>query len=326
MIEVDSLVRTLGDAHVLDGLSFVASPGSVTGFLGPNGAGKTTTLRMLTTLLAPTSGTAVVAGSDVQEAPDEVRRRIGYVGQGNAAAHAQRAGDELYSQGLIHGMDRRQARARAAELLESLGLAELERRKVSDLSGGQRRRLDVAMGLVHAPGLLFLDEPTSGLDPHNRVNLWEHIMRMRAESGMTIVLTTHYLDEADSFAERVVVVDHGEVIADDTADALKAGLAGDRLVLEAADPAAAARLAGITARAVGVRAVSAEGVRVEARVLDGPRVLPEILVAAWDADARAVSAVLQRPTLDDVFLSLTGRSLREAGTGATVPASPKDAA
>ncbi len=183
-------------------------------------------MRMLGTLIAPTSGTAVVAGHDVVTESAQVRRRIGYVGQGNGAGHSQRVGDELYCQGVIYGLDRAAARRRTAELVENLDLGELVSRKVSALSGGQRRRLDVAMGLVHAPSLLFLDEPTTGLDPQNRANLWEHIQWMRAEHEMTILLTTHYLDEADSMAERLVVVDHGEVIADDTADALKADLAG----------------------------------------------------------------------------------------------------
>ncbi|KAJ8144100.1 hypothetical protein OY671_002775 [Metschnikowia pulcherrima] len=192
---------------------------------------------MLTTSTRPTSGTATVAGHDVVAEPDAVRHRIGYVGQGNGAGHAQRAVDELASQGRIHGSDRRSARRRADESLDSLELTAHGTRKVSDLSGGQRRRLDVAMGLVHAPSLLFLDEPSTGLDPHNRANSWEHVSRMRddarATTGepMTIVLTTHYLDEADTMAERVVVVDHGRVIADDTAANLKAELAGDRVLV-----------------------------------------------------------------------------------------------
>ena len=218
----DFVVSRTDTVHAVRGISLNVEPGELVAVLGPNGAGKTTTLRMLTTLIAPTSGTATVAGYDVSTDPGRVRRQIGYVGQGNGAGHSQRVRDELSGQGVIYGLDRRAAKQRTEELLESLELKDLANRKVSDLSGGQRRRLDVAMGLVHAPNLLFLDEPSTGLDPQNRANLWDHILRMREQYSMTIVLTTHYLDEADSMAERVVVVDHGEVIADDTADSLKA--------------------------------------------------------------------------------------------------------
>src|SRR5918994_6288400 len=165
--------------HAVRGISLDVEAGELVAGLGPNGAGKTTAMRMLTTLIAPTSGSATIAGYDVGSDPAQVRRRIGYVGQGNGAGHSQRVGDELYGQGVIYGLDRRAAKRRTGELLEALDLTDLARRKVSDLSGGQRRRLDVAMGLVHAPTLLFLDEPSTGLDPQNRANLWDHILRMR---------------------------------------------------------------------------------------------------------------------------------------------------
>ncbi|MGN7704732.1 ATP-binding cassette domain-containing protein [Cellulosimicrobium sp. 22601] len=321
--------------HAVRGIDLDVAPGELVAVLGPNGAGKTTTLRMLTTLIRPTSGTATVAGHDVVAEPDAVRHRIGYVGQGNGAGHAQRAVDELASQGRIHGLDRRTARRRADELLDSLELGSYGARKVSDLSGGQRRRLDVAMGLVHAPSLLFLDEPSTGLDPHNRANLWEHVLRMRddalASTGepMTIVLTTHYLDEADTMAERVVVVDHGQVIADDTAENLKADLAGDRVVVTLAPTQGplhddAARLLALARRVEGFReatrtpdgtpAVGHDAApSLEVRAERGDAYLPRLLRAA-DADGIAVeTALVHRPTLDDVFLALTGRSLREAG-------------
>jgi ABC-2 type transport system ATP-binding protein len=294
------------------GISLDVAPGELVAVLGPNGAGKTTTMRMLTTLIAPTSGTARVAGHDVIAEPAAVRRRIGYVGQGNGAGHNQRARDELYSQALMYGLDRAAARHRAGELLESLGLIDQAQRKVSALSGGQRRRLDVALGLVHAPSLLFLDEPTTGLDPQNRANLWAHIDRMRTEHGTTIVLTTHYLDEADAMAERVVVVDDGQVIADDTAEALKTTLAGDRIVATAADPDAAARLASVARNLAGARSVTVgHDSTVDVRLDDGPAALPELVVAAQAAGVRVLGAQVFRPTLDDVFLSLTGRRLRE---------------
>jgi ABC-2 type transport system ATP-binding protein len=310
----DFVVGRSNTVHAVRGISLDIEAGELVAVLGPNGAGKTTTIRMLTTLLAPTAGTATVAGHDVVAASATVRSLIGYVGQGNGAGHMQRAADELFSQGLIYGLDRRAARRRAGELLEALDLVALADRKVSSLSGGQRRRLDVAMGLVHHPSLLFLDEPSTGLDPHNRANLWDHILQMRdrAATPMTIMLTTHYLDEADSMAGRVVVVDHGEVIADDTAEALKAELAGDRVELGAADPVRAGELAALIERLPGGRDVQVDGGSVTARVADGPRALPELLRAADRAGLVVVTAQVHRPTLDDVFLSLTGRSLRES--------------
>jgi ABC-2 type transport system ATP-binding protein len=312
--------------HAVRGITLDVEPGELVAVLGPNGAGKTTTMRMLTTLIAPTAGSAEVAGFDVVTASAQVRRRIGYVGQGNGAAHAQRVRDELNSQGAIYGLDRTAARRRSGELLDALDLGELAARKVSDLSGGQRRRLDVAMGLVHAPSLLFLDEPSTGLDPQNRANLWDHILRMRAEHGMTIVLTTHYLDEADSMAERVVVVDHGQVIADDDPESLKSTLAGDRVVATAASRDGAAALARLAASLPGARDVEIEGSQVSARVKDGPSALPELVTAAVGEGVVVAGAQVHRPTLDDVFLSLTGRSLREEGTTAHAQQEQQDTA
>jgi len=310
----DFAVSRTETVHAVRGISLDVEPGELVAVLGPNGAGKTTTLRMLTTLITPTSGTATVAGYDVTADPGQVRRRIGYVGQGNGAGHAQRAGDELVGQGVIYGLDRRTARRRAGELLEALELTDLAQRKVSELSGGQRRRLDVAMGLVHAPSLLFLDEPSTGLDPQNRANLWDHILRMREQYAMTIVLTTHYLDEADSMAERVVVVDHGEVIADDTADGLKGKLAGDRIALTVA-PSNVNRLLPVAEKLPGAREVVAVGDELSVRVADGPAALPELVAAAQRAGVPIAAAQVHRPTLDDVFLNLTGRSLREDSNG-----------
>ena len=323
----DFVVSRSSTVHAVRGISLEIDAGELVAVLGPNGAGKTTTMRMLTTLIAPTSGTATVAGHDVVAESAQVRRQIGYVGQGNGAGHTQRVRDELYSQGVIYGLDRRAARQRAGELIEALELTELTGRKVSDLSGGQRRRLDVAMGLVHAPPLLVLDEPSTGLDPQNRANLWQHILRMRAEYEMTIVLTTHYLDEADSMAERVVVVDHGEVIADDTPEVLKAKLAGDRIVVTAADTEGARRLARLSEHLPEARDIVLDGARVEARVSDGPGSLPELMREAQDAGVRVTTAQVHRPTLDDVFLNLTGRSLRETeGNGENTDGENSDGA
>ena len=313
----DFVVSRSKTVQAVRGISLDVEDGELIAVLGPNGAGKTTTMRMLTTLIEPTSGSATVAGHDVVTESARVRSLIGYVGQGNGAGHMQRAVDELYSQGLIYGLDRRAARRRAGELIEALDLTALATRKVSSLSGGQRRRLDVAMGLVHNPSLLFLDEPSTGLDPHNRANLWDHILQMRQHAAvpMTIMLTTHYLDEADSMAGRVVVVDNGRVIADDTAEALKADLAGDRVEVGLDGPARVADLAALIARLPGGRDVVIDRTTVTGRVADGPRALPELVRAADRADLVVTSAQVFRPTLDDVFLSLTGRSLREAENG-----------
>ena len=310
LIRTRGLTRTFGSATAVRELDLDVREGELVAFLGPNGAGKSTTLRLLTTLLAPTSGTATVAGCDVRTDPAGVRRRIGYVGQGNGAGAAQRVADELVSQGRAYGLGRADARARTAELLDALQLGPLARRKVSTLSGGQRRRLDIALGLVHRPGLLFLDEPSTGLDPQSRANLWEHVLRLRAEHGMTIFLTTHYLDEADTMAERVMVMDRGQVIADDTAARLKSKHVGERVVVRAATPEGARRVAA----AVGTEAadVTVAGTEVTARVEDGPATLPTLLRAVPGVEV--VAAEVRRPTLDDVFLALTGRSLREEAT------------
>ena len=242
----------------------------------------------------------------------DVRRSIGYVGQGNAAGHQQRGRDERVSQARAHGMSRRESQHRADELLEAFDLTEHGRRPVSTLSGGQRRRLDVAIGLVHTPHLLFLDEPSTGLDPQNRANLQEQIKRLHADHGTTIVLTTHYLEEADAIAERVVVIDHGLVIADDTATGLKSGL-GDLVTLgfgTGDDAALAAErvAAGLTSEASVQRA----GCVVSIRMRGGAELAPGMVqdLAGVGIPVRRIEVV--GPTLDDVFLDLTGRSLRES--------------
>jgi ABC-2 type transport system ATP-binding protein len=319
LISARGLTRSFGAVQAVRGLDLDVAEGELVAFLGPNGAGKTTSLRLLTTLLAPTAGTATVAGCDVRTDPAGVRRRIGYVGQGNGAGHAQQVSDELVSQGRAYGLGRAEAAARAAALLDALELAPLAKRRVSTLSGGQRRRLDVALGLVHRPELLFLDEPSTGLDPQSRANLWEHVLRLRAEHGTTIFLTTHYLDEADTMAERVLVMDAGRVIADDTADRLTSAHVGERVVVRAADPAGAARIAAAAAgaarsTAAGEPGVTVDGTTVTVRVADGPAALPALLRAV--PDVAVETAEVRRAALDDVFLALTGRSLRDENKGA----------
>lgn len=294
------------------GLDIDIEQGELVAFLGPNGAGKSTSFRMLTTLLPPTSGSASVAGCDIIADPVGVRRRIGYVGQGNGAGHGHRVRDELITQGLAYGLSGAESRSRAEELLKSLDLEPLAKRTAMTLSGGQRRRLDIAIGLVHRPEMLFLDEPSTGLDPQNRANLWDHILKLRQDHGTTIFLTTHYLDEADSMAERVLVIDHGKVIADDTPANLKDNLAGDRITITTCTETEARQAAEIAEQIPSRHDISVDGTTVNLRVVQGTALLPQFLKSLDASAIQVQTAEVKRPTLDDVFLALTGRSLRES--------------
>jgi ABC-2 type transport system ATP-binding protein len=313
MIEATGLTKTFrtkaGAVEAVRGIDVHVAPGEIVGLLGPNGAGKTTTLRMLTTLLSPTAGTARVAGADLLRESRTVRSRIGYVAQiGAMPAPGTRLGEELVAQARLQGMSKADAIARLADLAPRLDLAGLEGRALSELSGGQRRRFDVALGLMHDPKLVFLDEPTTGLDPQSRANLWQHIRLLRDELGVTIVLTTHYLDEADVLADRLLVMDDGVVVADDTGERLKAKVSGDVITLEVADPTAAAVVVG---RAVDGRMVAIDGTRVQVTVERGDVEVAPLLRALDAAGVELTSVSVKRPTLDDVFLTLTGHALRE---------------
>jgi ABC-2 type transport system ATP-binding protein len=313
MIEAAGLTKTFrtrtGAVEAVRGIDVRVAPGEIVGLLGPNGAGKTTTLRMLTTLLAPTSGTARVAGADLLRESKAVRSRIGYVAQiGAMPAPGTRLGEELVAQARLQGMSKSAAAARLAELAPRLDLAGLAGRALSELSGGQRRRFDVALGLMHGPKLVFLDEPTTGLDPQSRANLWQHIRSLRDDLEATVVLTTHYLDEADALADRLLVMDNGVVVADDTADRLKAQVSGDVITLQVPEPAAAA---DVVQRAVAARTVAVEGDRVHVTVERGDTEVAPLLRALDAAGIELVAVSVKRPTLDDVFLTLTGHALRE---------------
>ena len=321
MIRARGLVQTFqtrqgrekSEVRALDGVDLDVAEGEVVGFLGPNGAGKTTTLRILTTLLRPTEGTATVAGYDVASQSREVRKAIGYVSQTGGAFSGARAGDEVVDHGMLYGLARKVAEARGKELFEQLDLQGLWTRLPRNMSGGQKRRLDIAMGLIHEPSLVFLDEPTTGLDPQARANLWHHIADLRQRRGATIFLTTHYLDEADALSDRIVIIDKGRIVASDTADNLKDQVAGDLVDLEVADAstvaAAAERLGSITESGTEI---DVDGSHVRARVRRAGRAVPGLL---RDLDASGIgleSIEVRRPTLDDVFLTLTGRTLRDA--------------
>ena len=318
MIKTDSLSRSFRapdgeEVLAVQSIDFSVARGETVAVLGPNGAGKSTLIRMLSTLLPPTRGTAEVVGFDVTTQSSQVRECIGYVGQGNSAGHTQRAIDEVVTQGRIYGLSRADARARAAELMSILDLEQLQKRKTQEMSGGQRRRLDLAIGLVNLPPLLFLDEPTTGLDPQNRSNLWDHVIKTREKTGMTVVFTTHYLEEADQAADRIVIIDHGRIIADGTPTLLKQQHVGDRMILDTPDPAAAEQLRSLLAAAVESRAITTQGGTVTAQVGDGRVALPAAVATAQSHGITVTAADTKLPTLDDVFLELTGRSLRDAG-------------
>ena len=304
--------RARQEVRAVDGVDLDVRPGEIVGLLGPNGAGKTTTMRMLTTSLRPTAGSAVVAGHDVVAEPGEVRRRIGYVSQSGGVSSMARAGDEVVDRGLLYGARRRDVEPRARALFAELDIEALWARTPREMSGGQRRRLDLAMGLIHQPELVLLDEPTSGLDPQSRANLWQHVRRLRAEHETTVLLTTHYLDEADALSDRLVIVDAGRVIAAGTPDALKASVSGDLVEVGVADPRDAARAAVVLAAApLGADEVEVDGTRVRRRVPHAATEIPGI-TRALEGEGIALSSLeVRRPTLEDVFLDLTGRSLRD---------------
>ncbi len=318
MIQARGLVQTFHtkqgrkkvEVKAVDGVDLDVAEGEVVGFLGPNGAGKTTTLRMLTTLLRPDAGTATVAGFDVVKQSGDVRRSIGYVSQAGGVSSYARAGDEVVDHGMLYGLSQAKATQRGQELFEQLELPGLWQRTPKQMSGGQKRRLDIVMGLVHDPTLIFLDEPTTGLDPQARANLWEHIANLRSERGATVFLTTHYLDEADALSDRIMIIDQGKIVASDTAENLKAAVSGDQVDIEVADLTFLSETARALETIAGV--VEVDGHHVRGRVSRAGRALPSLL---RDLDRNGIdldSIEVIRPTLDDVFLTLTGRSLRDA--------------
>ncbi|MGZ6777009.1 MAG: ATP-binding cassette domain-containing protein [Blastococcus sp.] len=279
---------------------------------------------MLTTLLEPTAGTATVAGCDLIADPVGVRRRIGYVSQSGSTYPDARAGEEVVDHARLYGMTTAEATQRGKQLFRELDLEGLWERQPKSMSGGQRRRLDIAVGLVHVPELVFLDEPTTGLDPQARANLWQHIRALREDRGTTVFLTTHYLDEADALCDRILVIDHGSIVAAGTPDQLKSQVGGDVLTVTVEHPAQAAEVARLVGELPGAEAPQVVDDRVVGRVRHGGAALVE-LVRGLDRASIAVSGVeSRRPSLDDVFLQLTGRSLRDAETAAAAPVATEE--
>jgi ABC-2 type transport system ATP-binding protein len=313
MIEAESLTKRYGEVQALDALTFEVQQGTIFGLLGPNGAGKSTAVKVLTTLARPDGGSARVAGHDVAREPAQVRRAIGVVAQRSGVDVELTGRENVILQGRLQGMRGRDLAQRADELLAQLGLADAARRIAKGYSGGMQRRLDIAMGLVHRPQVLFLDEPTTGLDPEVRAAMWSEIARLRDEDGLTILLTTHYLEEADRLASSLAIVDRGRVVAQGSPAALKTSLSGDALHVELGEVAAVnGNVTSALSVVAGLREVQVDGRSLHARADDGARAVPAVL-AALDAHAIEVASVtVARPSLDDVYLRFAGRSFAAA--------------
>ena len=317
-IEARQLVKTYavrGEKHgirALDGLDISVPRGMIYGLLGPNGAGKSTTVKILTSLARPDSGQARVEGVDVLARPGQVRHMIGVVAQRSGADPTATGRENLILQGRLYGLRGASVRARADELLAHFGLTEAAGRLVRTYSGGMQRRLDVALGLIHRPAVLFLDEPTTGLDPESRAAMWQEIARLAGGEGMTVLLTTHYLEEADRLASRLAIVDRGRVVTTGTPDELKGELRGDAVQVELPADADPARVRRVLEALPAVRDVVIAGRDVSARSDDGAAAVPVVLAELQRAGVNAASVAVARPSLDDVYLRHTGRRYSES--------------
>ncbi|MEM4315006.1 MAG: ATP-binding cassette domain-containing protein [Nitrososphaerota archaeon] len=309
MIIVEELVKTFGKMVAVDRISLEVREGELFGFLGPNGAGKTTTINILTTIMKPTSGRAIVGGYDVVSQAEKVRRIVGLVPQDITVDDDLTGWENLMLQSGLYHIPRAEARDRCREVLELVGLSEASGRKVETYSGGMRKRLELAAGLIHRPHILFLDEPTLGLDVQTRTAIWEYIRKLKKEYGMTIFLTTHYMEEADSLCDRIAIIDHGRIKAVDTPSKLKAGLGGNIIELEVADNGV--DILPIIGRVDGVGKVLVNGGVVRVSVENGEESLPAILETLLKMNVSVSRVVMKKPTLDEVFLEYTGRKLRE---------------
>lgn len=306
-IVVENLVKKYGDFEAVKGVSFKVKRGEIFAFLGPNGAGKTTTVHILTTLLRPTSGRAVVAGHDVVEEPMEVRKRIGIVFQDPSLDRELTAWENMYIHGRIYGLKGNELRGKIERLLKFVELWEFKDKPVKTFSGGMQRRLEIARSLLHEPEVLFLDEPTIGLDPQTRAHIWDYIRAMKEEHNMTIFLTTHYMDEAEMLADRIAIIDHGKIIAEGTAEELKKLVGNDVIYLKLEAPEELKCLEGGFIRGCKVLP---DG-RVALEVENAAEALPGLFELANERGIRILEVTYHRPTLNDVFLHLTGREIRD---------------
>jgi ABC-2 type transport system ATP-binding protein len=317
-IEARQLVKTYavrGEKHgirALDGLDISVPRGMIYGLLGPNGAGKSTTVKILTSLARPDSGEARVEGVDVLARPGQVRHMIGVVAQRSGADPTATGRENLILQGRLYGLRGATVRARADELLAHFGLTEAAGRLVRTYSGGMQRRLDVALGLIHRPAVLFLDEPTTGLDPESRAAMWQEVARLAGGEGMTVLLTTHYLEEADRLASRLAIVDRGRIVTSGTPDELKGELRGDAVQVELPADTDPARVRRVLEALPAVRDVVIAGRDVSARSDDGAAAVPVVLAELQRAGVNAASVAVARPSLDDVYLRHTGRRYSES--------------
>jgi ABC-2 type transport system ATP-binding protein len=311
-IEATALEKSYGKTKALDGLGFSVPEGSIFGLLGPNGAGKSTAVKILTTLTTLDAGSARVAGLDVMAEPAKVRRAIGVVGQKSGVDEEATGRENLGLQGRLYGLRGPKLRSRVDDLLERFGLSEAADRRAKGYSGGMQRRLDIAMGLINEPRVLFLDEPTTGLDPEIRSAMWQEIRRLNSEHGLAILLTTHYLEEADELAERLAFVDSGRIVVEGTPAALKAELRGDTVQIELDAPQDNGAARAAMERVGRVNELHLSGSTINARVDDGAVALPALLASLSSAAIGVASATVARPTLDDVYLRYTGRSFEEA--------------
>ena len=315
-IVVHELRKRYGSVQALDGISFTVAEGEVFGLLGPNGAGKSTTVRVLVTLTLTHAdeGSAAVAGHDVRRDQNAVRRAIGYVPQDTGVDQFGTGRENLMLQGRVQGMGGRDLRSRVDELLELVGIADAADRVVKTYSGGMRRRLDVALGLVHRPRVLFLDEPTTGLDPEARVGMWAEVSRLAHAESLTILLTTHYLEEADQLADRLAIVSQGKIVVEGTPRGLKAGLRGDAVQVELTDGKIDEAKQVLAAAGASTDTLLGERTLV-ARVPDGGSALPGILAALDAAGIGVATVAVSRPSLDDVYLHFTGRDFTSEDRG-----------
>jgi ABC-2 type transport system ATP-binding protein len=314
-IEVDGLRKRYGTVEALAGVSFAVRGGEVFGLLGPNGAGKSTTVRVLATLTRPDAGRATVAGHDVVAHPNRVRRSIGYVAQDSGVDREATGRENLMLQGRIQGLGGRELRARVDQLLELVGIADAADRVSRGYSGGMKRRLDIALGLVHRPSVLFLDEPTTGLDPEARAALWVEVQRLARQESLTILLTTHYLEEADQLADRLAIVSRGSVVVEGTPEQLKLALQGEAVTVELEDGRVDEALA-VVGGFEGARETAADGQQVRTRVPNGAQAIPAILSALEGRGIPVASVTTSRPSLDDVYLHYTGRDFASEDAGA----------